>query len=108
MNLLLPGWTLNTDVLVWFATTAIQVTLLSALVLLLARLAQRDAVIRHGILTIGLCLILISPVSTSCLQGLGFGIISLPAQTSSPESTSKRIATSRCHPILSTFVGTFA
>lgn len=80
MSSLLPSWTLNADVLAWFANTAIQVTVLSSLVLLLARSAGRDSVIRHSILTIGLGLALLSPISTCCLQALGVAVINLPTE----------------------------
>ncbi len=93
MSSLLPSWTLNTDVLTWFATTAIQVTVLCGLALCLARLARREPVFRHSILSIGLCLALISPISTCCLQRLGFALLNLPTQETSDSATSLVVRT---------------
>lgn len=74
MNYLVENWTWNSEVLTWFATVFLQVTLLATLVLTCARFAKKDAALRHSVLAIGLLLIAISPISAYFVQRAGFGV----------------------------------
>ena len=74
------------DLLLWFVTTMVQVTVIALAVILCARLARSNPAIRHGILTAGLTLIAISPLSTYCLQQSRCGLYTVasePAQNTS-------------------------
>ena len=81
MNAVTQAWALEPFALTWFVTTMVQVTLLASLVLTIAWLARKDSVVRHSILAIGMLLIVVSPISTCCLQLLGYGIVTIPSDT---------------------------
>ena len=118
MNTAIQAWALEPFALTWFVTTLVQVTVIASLVLIIAWLARKDSVVRHSILAIGMLLIVVSPISTCCLQLLGYGIVTIPNDTlpiveseraaDLVETTSTSIAQSTQPPIASIDTETFA
>lgn len=55
----------------WLANLLVQVTIVTCLAMALAQLARRRAVLAHGLLVCGLWFVLLSPLTTTWMQGHG-------------------------------------
>lgn len=78
MNASAINWLWSDNVLLWFASTLLQTTLLTSLGLLAARCWTRQPVMRHSVLTVTLALVVIAPLSSWCMQRFGVLTISIP------------------------------